>query len=162
MCKMRIMRFVGLLSLSIFFLSACTPLTIYHRDGVAVSRMQSDLLDCQVGALEDAPVSSQLRRGPPRYIPSYRYCPHAGSCYRRGGYYYPGEVYSVDVNASLRSQLENRCMASQGYKRVELPNCPAGTKAPDGQVQSRTLPPLSENTCAIRGENGSWRIVDIE
>lgn len=143
-------------------LCACTPLTIYHREGVPVQRMQADLLDCQVDALSKAPVASQLRRGPPRYIPGSRHCYGSGRCYRYGGYYVPGEVYSVDVNASLRRQLENQCMARQGYQRVEVPNCPAGTPPPEGLEQTQTLPPLSENSCAIRGDAGEWLIVDVE
>lgn len=149
-------------ALFIAAISACAPLTIYYREGVPVQRMQSDLLDCQVDALAKAPVASQIRRGPPRYIPGSHYCNGNGRCYSYGGYFIPGEVYSVDVNASLRRQLENQCMNGQGYQRVEVPNCPAGTVPPDGLIQTQTLPPLSEKSCAIRGDAAEWRIVDIE
>lgn len=153
------MKYSAFLLVGILALSACEPLTIYHRTGVQVTKMQSDLLECQVDALAKAPVASQIRRGPPRYMPPYRSCSD-GHCYRYGGFFYPGEVYTVDLNATLRGQLETQCMATQGYRRVEIPNCPAGTPSAGDGPQTTTLPPLTENSCAIRGQNAAWEIVE--
>ena len=144
-------------------LTACTPLTIYHRAGATMARMEKDLLACRVDALDKAPVTSQVRQGPPRYIPGYRHCNRAGHCYRRGGYYVPGEIYTVDVNARLRSQIETQCMAGKGYRRVTLPNCPAGTSSANAAASSiatgAVLPPLTENSCGLRGQGGEWQII---
>lgn len=127
-----------------------------------MSRMFSDLTDCQVKALDGAPVATVLRQGPPRYIPGYNYCYHGGGCYWRGGYFVPGRVYSVDVNAPLRLQLETTCMGEQGYQRVELKNCPIGVRPQGGMQQTQVLPPLSEDSCAVRGDNNTWQIIDVK
>ena len=143
----------------IFLLMGCAPLTIYHQEGVSVSRMESDLLQCEVSALGAVPVSTQLRRDPPQYIPGRRTCRSDGSCYTRGGYFIQGRVYSVDVNAALRERVEQQCMADAGYRPETIPNCPEhiSRAAPEGRTQ--TLPRLSSNSCAVRNDDGSWQIV---
>lgn len=145
----------------LILLAACTPLRIYHKPGVSVTRMQNDQLDCEVAALKEAPVASQLRRSPPEYFPGRRYCNSDGKCYRRGGYWIPGEVYSVDVNSTLRKKLENRCMAQLGYTPVELPQCRSDKSSPPADTsRTETLPALTDDSCAIRNDDGSWRIVN--
>lgn len=144
----------------VLILSACAPLKIYHKPGVTVSRMQDDMLACEVRALKDAPVATQVRRAPPEYIPSYRYCRSDGSCYRRGGYFLPGEVYTVDVNASLRNRLETQCMAKQGYQRTEIPNCKGTNSQSATPSPSDVLPVLTPNSCVIRNRSGGWQIID--
>ena len=144
-------------------LAACAPAPVYYREGVSMAKMENDLLNCKVAAVKDAPVASQLRRGAPRYYPGYLRCNHGGQCYRTGGYFYPGEVYSVDVNAGLRKDLENRCMARKGYAPVALPRCPAGTAsgaATDQTAQVNTMPPLSQNSCIIDDKAGPAQIID--
>jgi hypothetical protein len=142
--------------------AACAPLSIYHRPGVAVAKMEDDLLGCQVVSLEQAPVASQVRQGPPIYVPGRYYCNKRGHCYRQYGYYIPGDIYTIDVNASLRRKLETRCMARKGYQRVEIPNCPAGVTMEPSPADTQVLPPLTENSCAIRGSGGTWQIVEIK
>ena len=141
-------------------LASCAPLEIYHREGVPVTRMQSDLLACEVSALADVPVSNQVRREPPRYIPSRRICKADGSCYTRGGYYIPGEVYTVDVNLGLRERAEQQCMVDKNYLPATLPNCPNAVfrAAPKGATQ--VLPRLTSQSCAIRYTDGTWQIVN--
>lgn len=141
-------------------LSACGPVSVYYQPDVTVARLNNDLLDCQVASLKDAPVASELRRGPPRYIPGYRYCDSKGRCYRSPGYFIPGEVYSVDVNARLRRDLENRCMARRGYIAIELPRCASGVTPADPTARTGRLPTLTENTCVARDAGGRWQIVE--
>ncbi|MDW3184134.1 hypothetical protein [Roseobacter sp.] len=157
--RMISLRCLVVLGVGLLVWTACAPLSIYHREGVPVSRMQSDLLACEISALADAPVANQIRRDPPRYIPGRRYCRADGSCYRRGGYYVPGEIYTVDVNRTLRARAEQQCMANQGYVPATIPNCPNGVSraAPPGATQ--VLPRLSAHSCAIRNDDGSWQIV---
>lgn len=140
-------------------LAACAPLTIYHREGVSVQQMQTDLLACEISALADVPVSNQLRREPPRFIPGRRICHPDGSCYTRGGYYVPGEVYTVDVNLGLRERAEQQCMANDGYAPATIPDCPNAIDraAPPGATQ--VLPRLSSQSCVIRNDDGTWQIV---
>ncbi|MEM1352482.1 MAG: hypothetical protein AAGF27_09050, partial [Pseudomonadota bacterium] len=130
---------------SVFFagllLAACGPTATFHRTGAPMALMENTLLDCKVEALGDAPVATQVRQGPPRYVPGPVYCPRKGQCTRGAGYFAPGEVYSVDTNARLRSDLINRCMARSGFQRVDLPRCAAGTPLPDLSAQSEGMPP---------------------
>ncbi len=109
------------LSCLLSLLAGCAPLSIYHKEGTSVSRMQSDLLSCEVAAAQDVPIATELRREPPYYVPGDRVCYSNGKCYLRGGYYIPGRVYTVDANRGLRSRVQAQCMADQGYSPVTLP-----------------------------------------
>ena len=148
---------LSIVFIALLFAAACSPVTAYHREGVTRAEFQDDLLTCRVEALQDAPVANQLRRGPPQYIPGYRSCTSSGSCYRTGGFFYPGEVYSVDVNASLRRDLRTRCMAKQGYSAVELPRC---TYEAPPLIPTDTLPVLSATSCVVKDANGQFQIID--
>lgn len=137
----------------------CLPLQTYYRAGASVDRVKSDQLKCEVKALKDAPVATQTRISPPRYIAPRRYCDTQGKCVTRGGFFVPGDVYTVDVNADLRSRLEVQCMAERGYQPARIPLCPSGIarKAPSGAT--KVLPTLTEKSCAIRNSDGSFQIV---
>ncbi|TMM54526.1 hypothetical protein [Sulfitobacter sabulilitoris] len=137
----------------------CAPLSIYHREGVRVAQMQADTTTCQVQALRDVPVANSLRRGPPRYVPGGRVCRSDGTCYSRGGFYLPGEIYTVDVNLPLRRRVEAQCMAARGYAPVTVPPCPGGVsrRVPPGQTE--VLPALTPRSCVVRQQGGGWRIV---
>lgn len=154
------LRPLSLLCATLMVLASCAPLSIYHREGVTVSRMQSDLLSCEISALGDVPVSNQIRQEPPIYIPSRRHCDSGGRCYTTGGYFEQGEIYTVDVNASLRSRAEQQCMATKGFTPVTVPNCPNAVfrAAPKGSTQ--VLPRLTEQSCAVKYQDGTWQIVN--
>lgn len=147
------------LTAALVLIQACTPFSIYHQPGVEVSRMQSDLLNCQVASSQSVPVSTQIRREPPRYIPGRHYCRPDGRCYRDAGYYIPGEVYTVDANAGLRGRVTTQCMADRGYRPVELPACSGAVKARAPQGVTTVLPPLDEKSCVIRNDDRTWQIV---
>lgn len=151
------MRRLGLVFIALLMVTACGPVNTYHREGVTRAQLQDDLLSCRVEALEDAPVATQVRRGAPRYFPGHRYCTSAGSCYVTGGYFYPGELYTVDVNASLRRDLRDRCMTQQGYDTVALPRCT--TEAPPMLTTDR-LPPLSTSSCVVKDTNEQFQVID--
>ena len=146
--------------LSGFFLAlaACAPLSIYYRPGVSVSRMQTDQTNCQVSALAKAPVANQMRQRPPVYFPGQQYCTASG-CYSGPGYWVNGGYYTVDVNSDLRNRVEAQCMGAKGYQPVSLPLCSPGIKSSVAPAQTQTLPPLSEQSCSIRYDDGSWQIV---
>ncbi|MGD9293628.1 MAG: hypothetical protein PVI41_01990 [Roseobacter sp.] len=148
------------ISITLLGLAACTPVSLYYKPNVAVTRLNNDLLDCEVSALKDAPVASQIRRGPPRYIPGYHHCNSKGHCYRSGGYFVPGEAYSVDVNARLRHDLEKRCMGRKGYQLIELPRCSTGVSSADATAIAGQVPLLTENSCVVRENGGRWQIID--
>lgn len=140
-------------------LASCAPLTLYHREGAEVTRMQTDQLNCEISVLSDVPVNNQIRQEPPVYIPVRRYCNAGGHCYRQGGYFEPGEIFTVDVNANLRSRAEQQCMAQKGYTPVTVPNCPNRVFRTAPKQATSVLPRLSKNTCAIKYQDGTWQIV---
>lgn len=140
-------------ALALLCLSGCLPVSTYYAEGVSAAQLERDQTQCAVQALRDAPVANQTRQSAPRYVPR-RVCDPGGNCYDRGGYWLPGEVYTVDVNAKLRSRVEGLCMADRGYRPVELPACPRSVAdaAPPGA--SPILPRLNPNSCAIRTPDG--------
>ena len=139
--------------------SACLPLRTYYAEGVSFATLERDNTRCDVAALRDAPVANVVRQGPPRFIRRQK-CDSNGHCRSSGGYWVPGEVYTVDVNAALRARVKGQCMADRGYQPVELPACPPGVAdaAPPGP--SAVLPRLTPQSCAIRREGGGFRIVN--
>lgn len=146
--------------LATLLVSGCQPLSLYYRPGVTVAKMEDDRLTCRVAALKDAPVANQIRRDPSIYIPPRQYCNAAGACTIRGGYWEPGRIYEVDVNAQLRGQLADRCMARLGYTPVSLPACPQSVANAAPPSATTRLPALTPNSCAIRNDDGSFQIVN--
>ena len=140
-------------------LAGCGPLTLYHRPGVSVSRMQADSTECEVQALRDAPVANQIRQNPPVFIPGNTWCNADGQCRTGPGTWVDGGFTSVDVNAGLRDRVMRQCMANRGYQPVTLPECSASIKAAVSPAQTTTLPRLGESSCVIRHGGGGWQIV---
>lgn len=140
-------------AIAILSLSGCLPVSTYYAEGVTAAKFTRDDTGCDVQALRDAPVANQTRQYPSRYVPR-RVCDASGNCFDRGGYWVPGEIYTVDVNAELRTRVKGQCMADRGYAPVQLPACPRGVvdAAPPGP--SPVLPRLNPNSCAIRTDGG--------
>ncbi|MEO0378888.1 MAG: hypothetical protein AAF252_01370 [Pseudomonadota bacterium] len=138
---------------ALVFLSGCLPVSTYYAEGVSLAQFQRDETGCDVQALRDAPVANQTRQAPPRFVPR-RVCDAAGNCTNRGGYWLPGEIYTVDVNASLRARVKGLCMSDRGYTPVELPACPRGVAEAAPPGPSPVLPRLNSNSCAIRTDGG--------
>ncbi|MEP2642757.1 hypothetical protein [Roseobacter sp.] len=158
--RMKLLRSYGICGAALAGLMACAPLSIYHREGAEVARMNADLLTCQVDALAQVPVNTQIRQDPPIYVPARRHCNADGVCHTRGGFFEPGIRYSVDVNADLRDQVTQSCMTAQGYAPVTLPNCPGGVARAAPKANTAVLPRLSDRSCAIKYRDGGWQIVD--
>ena len=144
---------------SFLVLSGCGPVPFFYQEGGSVSRMQSELLSCEVDALAKAPVATQVRQSPPRYIPGRRYCRSDGRCYRDGGFFVSGEFYSVDVNARLRGDLKTQCMSDKGYQRIELSRCTSDISFPNAPDDGSRMPALSDASCANKDDSGKWRII---
>jgi hypothetical protein len=141
-------------------LAGCaTGMSTYYAPGVSVSRMQTDTTRCEVQALKDAPVANQIRQNPPIFFPGSQYCNAAG-CYYRPGYWVDGGIYTVDVNRNLRARVLDLCMAQKGYAPVSLPRCSGAVAAAAPRAQTQTLPALTEASCVIRYDDGSWQIVN--
>jgi hypothetical protein len=140
-------------------LVACGPLSLYYRPGVSVTRMQNDQISCEVGALKDAPVANELRQRPPIFIPGRQIC-GTGGCYTNRGYWVSGGSYTVDLNSDLRSRVETQCMSRKGYQPIDVPLCTGAVKASFPPGQTQVLPKLTQSTCAVRYDDGSWQIVN--
>ncbi|KUJ86086.1 hypothetical protein AVO45_03740 [Ruegeria marisrubri] len=154
------MKTVLRFGLFVSVLTGCSsPLSLYYREGVPVSRLQAETTDCQVKALKDAPVANQVRQTAPIYYPGRTRCDSAGRCYTTPGWWEPGRVYSVDVNQGLRNQVEAQCMAAKGYRPVSLPACKQDVKSQVPPRRTTTLPPLSPNSCFVKYDDGSFQIV---
>lgn len=145
---------------AVMLLTACQPLSIYYREGASVAKAEDDRLNCQVSALKDAPVATQIRREPGVYVPGRRICNAAGACTVTPGYWTPGRTYTVDANAPLRSQLMNRCMAQKGYEPVSIPACPQSVADAAPNTKTTRMPALTGSSCAIRNPDGSYLIVN--
>ncbi len=146
--------------IAFLILTGCAPLTIYHKAGVTVDRMERDTRACAVSALRDVPVNTQVRRSPARYVPGQRVCDAAGTCTTRRGYYIPGDIYTVDVHKPLRAGVEQQCMADRGYAPVSIPPCPSGVARAAQVARTVVLPSLTPTSCVIRNDNGSFQIVN--
>jgi len=133
---------------------------MYYQPGLSIAKAENDTLDCEVAALRDAPVANQVRQAPGFFVPRTRSCTASGACYYRGGYWEPGPIYSVDVNAGLRPQLTDRCMAQKGYAPVSIPACPQSVADAAPARATTTLPQLSANSCSIRNSDGTVQIVN--
>ncbi len=140
--------------LGLVLCSCSGPLDTYYRAGGEVSRLETDLLNCEVAALEEVPVAFAIRQWPRTYVGS-NYC---ASGYCLGGSW-GGEIYSVDVNKGLRTRVTNQCMADKGYAPISIPRCPesVAVNAPAGETT--VLPTLTPTSCAIRNQDGSFQIV---
>lgn len=150
------MRFVVAIA-SLLWLSGCQPVRTFYAEGAHVDVLARDNTACDVIALRDAPVANEVRQGAPYYVPR-RYCHKGGRCYN-DGFWVPGDVYTVDVNRDLRRRVKTHCMADLGYAPVEIPRCPysIANAAPPGETT--VLPRLTENSCVILNDDGSFQIV---
>lgn len=148
------MRLVGF-SVCILALASCGPLPVYYQEGYDQTRVNSDTTACQVKALNDAPVATEIRQRPPIYQPPIQHC-HAGNCWVRPGYWVDGGTYTVDVNEALRGRVEQECMARKGYQRLDLPRC---SQDQITALSSQRAGGLGEASCALRQKDGNTIIL---
>lgn len=137
---------------SLLCLTGCTPISMWYQDGASITARDRTQTDCEVKALQAVPVANQTRLTPVRVIP-IKICDSTGKCevdYEMIG----GDAYTVDANAPLRTKVLAQCMADKGFRPVEIPACPpAIARAAEANV-TKTLPRLTENSCAITRPNG--------
>lgn len=141
-------------------LLGCAPLETYYKPGATVAAVNRDTTACEVKALRDVPVSYQLRRKPPIFVPGKRVCDAAGACTETPGYYIDGGVESYDPNVGLRGRVERQCMADKGFVPVSIPACPDSVAKAATPGRTTRLPGLSEASCVIHNSDGSFQIVN--
>ncbi|UWR36246.1 hypothetical protein K3762_10555 [Sulfitobacter sp. W074] len=139
--------------------AACAPLNTYYKPGATVAQVNRATTSCEVQALRDVPISTQIRREPPRYVPERRHCDANNNCTTRGGFYVPGELVTFDPNQDLRNRVEGQCMADKGFAPVSIPACPSNVARAAPARATTTLPALNPKSCVIRNSDGSFQIV---
>ncbi len=153
------MKTVARFLIPVFALTSCGPLSMYYQEGASVSRVQTETTQCQVQALDDAPVATQVRQGPPTYWPGRTRCDGRGNCYRTAGWWQPGQIYTVDVNKGLRDRVEAQCMAAKGYRPISLPPCKQRIKASVPPARTTQFPPIGTESCFVKFDDGSFQII---
>ncbi len=133
-------------------LAGCGPVTVYHKPDASFAQLDRDVLECQTSALKQAPVANEIRQSPSYFRPGRRIC-EDGNCYHTSGHWVPGNIYTVDVNRTLRLRLQRSCMRDRGYSEIEARRCPAGTPRPNGDTLGRLVTPTG-NECAVPVQNG--------
>jgi hypothetical protein len=140
-------------------LAACAPLTVYYKQGASVAAMERSLNDCQIEALRKVPPRILTRYIPPVTAP-FTHCDAKGRCYTVQRIISPGRHERYDANESLRARTARICMAGAGYEKVSLKRCDRSLiDAARPLSATRTFPPLTEASCAIRLKSGRWKIV---
>ncbi|MEL7013593.1 MAG: hypothetical protein AAFO72_09965 [Pseudomonadota bacterium] len=138
--------------------AACAPISVYHREGMETARVSSDLLACEVDALNQVPVNQRQRFIPPEY--TYRsFCYTNGHCVSRRVLIRPGYFETYDANVGLRADVKASCMTRKGFSRVSLPQCSRDV-INNTVISGNTIQPaLTETSCIIRLKSGGYQIV---
>jgi len=142
----------------LLILGGCFPVSTYYREGVTYDTLERATTQCEVLALQQAPIDREIRQGPDRYVPRRKSCDSEGNCSERGGYWRPGRIYTVDVNEDLSDRIERQCMADKGYRPERIPICPAGSADSVLDSPSARLPVLTPQSCAIRRGDGRFQV----
>jgi hypothetical protein len=148
-------------------LSACAPgtTTYAYRANTAPAQADRDSFQCQVEATRTIPVNTQVRQRPGYWIPPRTICDRDGkNCYVEPSEWIPGEVYSYDANAGLRTEYIRRCLAGRGYTLTAVDLCPGGTTAegPLAQALLSRLRPVRDGACAINISERSSNLIYAE
>ena len=147
-----------LFTLALSVLSACAPPPLWYRSGISPTRLSQDLTACRVAALKTVPTEIRSRYIPAEYI-SQPVCTPSGHCYWRRVLVRPAQYERYDVNAPLREDVVQACMADKGYTQVRLPACQSEGGQKITVNTAAPLPPLTDQSCAVRLKSGEWRIV---
>jgi hypothetical protein len=146
-------KFIAPLALTIFAVTGCVPgpITTSWRDGAAFSQVNEAQTNCQVQALNQVPRALSTTTTPIYRTPSNIQCTTYGnntSCRDYGGQVYGGDQVTQDVNASLRVQVTQQCLAKKGISVLSFPTCTTEQKK-GGIISSRTgrFPPAANVLC---------------
>lgn len=153
------MRYSTILAPVLLALAGCGPMSLYYKEGVSVQAARDAETICKIGAVRDVPVRNVTRTIPGRFVPPRKTCDPDGHCQKRGGYYFPPEFITVDVNEELRKEAVNLCMRQQGYEFMRLPACKPNIVHTKTSGATRHFPKLTPQACVIRNKGGTWQIV---
>lgn len=139
-------------------LAACTPPPLWHKPGIAPAQVHADLTACRVAALSQVPQRIRSYYKPADYI-IRPVCTATGHCYMQRILLRPAQYERYDANAGLRDDLAQACMADKGYAQLRLPACQSPQEQKITVNTAAPMPPLSDQSCAVRLPSGDWRIV---
>ena len=145
--------------LAAFLIPSCAPLQIYYKEGETVARMDRDQSACEIQALSQVPTDLRTRYVPPTYAP-YQVCSGTGHCYWHQRIISPGRYEKYDANLGLREKVTSQCMADKGYALTNIKQCDTATTRATRLQATQVLPPISENSCAVRLKSGRWQIIN--
>lgn len=169
------MRFSIVYSLCLLFLVGCAGPTFYdnyasgeplrgfpYKIGGTGVTLSNDVTDCQIEAAQRVPQQLVSHTSPAYQTPTQTTCNRIGTqifCNTIGGQTYGGGTTIFDANAELRSRATLHCMAKKGYRFLNIPACPIGTR-PEALTVERNggLPPFTNSTCYLAEPGGSWMI----
>ncbi len=141
---------------AVLALAGCVSDTVYYAQGVTNTQRDLDVATCTQAAFDRYPARIVTRFPPPRYEPPRQRCDSAGNCTYIPGYFRSSPPIRVDVNEAPREAAFRGCMAAEGYERVELPFCEAGTAV----VRETRMPPLTGGTCLLRQRDATPLVVN--
>lgn len=146
-------RFALIAASSFIALAGCNY-TLYHQVGKSFAERDADVTRCDVIALREAPVETQILFTPPRQE-QRTICDDAGNCITET-YWTKPEPYTVDPNEELRDRVALQCMLDKGYQQISLPSCE------DGQALSvpAKMTNITRNSCVVRVKGGALRIAN--
>ncbi|WP_375172948.1 hypothetical protein [Pseudooceanicola sp.] len=156
LCMTHARPFIALASL--LLLCACVQ-QIDYRAGMSTAEVNRIRDACTLQALNQAPVNTQTRVLPGRFIPERQICDANGNCTIRPAYQEFPRFETYDANTQRRALLTRTCLSSRGIDRVSLPYCEAAVKSQVEPGITRVLPPLTEGSCIIPRGSGAYQIV---
>lgn len=149
------MRFLAI-AICTVVLTGCST-QVQYKVGVTPAQRNKDLNTCNMRATQAYPVRIVQHRTPRYYVPSRPVC-YNGRCGHSGGYWEGGDVYSVDVNKSERSQAFAQCVSAKGYQSVELPNCTGEARKSAVRSTQSAYPQLNSESCTVTMQDGSIKV----
>ncbi len=138
--------------------AACGPPGLYYKQGVPVQHLLSDEAQCGLDSVRAVPVDNRTRFIPGTREPR-RICDAAGKCTTIWVQVTPDRWETYDANEDTRRNFERNCMITKGYQRISLPSCSSQIAENVLLSQSQVMPPLTQESCAVRLRGGGWQIV---
>lgn len=143
---------------AILSLSGClSAMDLYYRAGARVAQQQRVTYQCEQLARSTVPVA--ISHEEVEDYSTRRVCNADGSNCRRERVLVGTDWVTKDVNADLRNRVRRQCFNDKGYVQVRIPACSDNLRNAVTPRATRVLPTLTENSCVIKYEDGSYQII---
>jgi hypothetical protein len=155
-------RHSSLFIASCLILSACGSVNLWYKAGASQAKIDQDLVNCRVRAVQSVPVNTQIAVTPTYVTPVETDCytrDNKMQCITTGGEVRGGDTYTYDANKGLRKDVVTQCMQKHGYQSISLPSCNSA-QAKLAKTY-KLLPEITTNTCVTKAPTG-WLLVNPE